>query len=74
MQTQFFEMYRAGMKNAADVMTATFENARRLQQQTAIFNKYDLSRTYWEWHSGGSMSAQNLDYTWKPWVDLLLVP
>ena len=33
MQTQFFEMYRAGMKNAADVMTATFENARRLQQQ-----------------------------------------
>ncbi|MGK3982586.1 cellulase family glycosylhydrolase [Sorangium sp. So ce136] len=45
-----------------------------LQQQTAIFNKYDLSRTYWEWHSGGSMSAQNLDYTWKPWVDLLLVP
>jgi phasin family protein len=33
MQTQFFEMYRAGLKNAADVMTATFENARRLQQQ-----------------------------------------
>ena len=33
MQTQFFEMYRAGLKNAADVMTATLENARRLQQQ-----------------------------------------
>jgi phasin family protein len=33
MQTQFFEMYRAGLKNAADVMTATLEGARRLQQQ-----------------------------------------
>ena len=33
MQTQFFDMYRAGMKNAADVMTATLESARRLQQQ-----------------------------------------
>jgi phasin family protein len=33
MQTQFFEMYRAGLKNAADVMTATLEGARRMQQQ-----------------------------------------
>ena len=33
MQTQFFEIYRAGLKSAADVMTATLENARRLQQQ-----------------------------------------
>jgi phasin family protein len=32
-QTPFFEVYRAGLKNAADVMTATLENARRLQQQ-----------------------------------------
>lgn len=33
MQSQFFEIYRAGLKSAADVMTATLENARRLQQQ-----------------------------------------
>jgi len=33
MQTQFFEIYRAGLKSAADVMTATLESARRLQQQ-----------------------------------------
>jgi hypothetical protein len=33
MQTQFFEIYRAGLKSAADMMTATLENARRLQQQ-----------------------------------------
>ena len=33
MQTQFFEVYRAGLKNAADMMTATLENARRIQQQ-----------------------------------------
>jgi hypothetical protein len=33
MQTQFFEIYRAGLKSAADAMTATLENARRLQQQ-----------------------------------------
>ena len=33
MQTQFFEIYRAGLKSAADMMTATLEGARRLQQQ-----------------------------------------
>jgi hypothetical protein len=33
MQTQFLEMYCAGLKNAADVMTATLESARRMQQQ-----------------------------------------
>ena len=33
MQTQFFEIYRAGLKSTADVMTATLESARRLQQQ-----------------------------------------
>ena len=33
MQTQFFEIYRAGLKSAADMMTATMESARRLQQQ-----------------------------------------
>jgi hypothetical protein len=33
MQTQFFEIYCAGLKSAADLMTATLENARRLQQQ-----------------------------------------
>jgi hypothetical protein len=33
MQTQFFEIYRAGLKSAADMMTATLENARRLQLQ-----------------------------------------
>lgn len=33
MQTQLFEIYRAGLKSAADVMTATLESARRLQQQ-----------------------------------------
>lgn len=33
MQTQFFEIYCAGLKSAADMMTATLENARRVQQQ-----------------------------------------
>lgn len=33
MQTQFFEIYRAGLKSAADMMTATLESARRMQQQ-----------------------------------------
>jgi hypothetical protein len=33
MQTQFFEIYCAGLKSAADVMTATLDSARRLQQQ-----------------------------------------
>ena len=33
MQTQFFEIYRAGLKSAADMMTVTLENARKLQQQ-----------------------------------------
>jgi hypothetical protein len=32
-QTQFFEIYRAGLKSAADMMTATLESTRRLQQQ-----------------------------------------
>jgi phasin family protein len=32
-QTQFFEIYCAGLKSAADVMTATLESARRIQQQ-----------------------------------------
>ena len=33
MQTPFFEFYCAGLKNAADMMTASLESARRLQQQ-----------------------------------------
>lgn len=33
MQTQMFEIYRAGLKNAADMMTASLESAQRLQQQ-----------------------------------------
>lgn len=33
MQTQFFEMYRAGLKGAADMMTASLQSAQRMQQQ-----------------------------------------
>jgi hypothetical protein len=33
MQTPFFDFYYAGLKNAADMMTASLESARRLQQQ-----------------------------------------
>ena len=33
MQTQFFEMYRNGLKSTADLMTASLEGAQRLQQQ-----------------------------------------
>jgi hypothetical protein len=33
MQTQFFEIYRAQLKSAADMMTVTLENTRRMQQQ-----------------------------------------
>src|SRR2546423_1073863 len=40
MQTQFFEIYRAGLKNAADMMTAALERARNLQQ-------YQLAALQW---------------------------
>lgn len=33
MQIQIFEIYRAGLKSAADMMTASLESAQRLQQQ-----------------------------------------
>ena len=33
MQTQFFDIYCSGLKSAADMMNASLENARRLQQQ-----------------------------------------
>lgn len=33
MQTQMFEIYRAGLKSAADMMTSSLESAQRLQQQ-----------------------------------------
>lgn len=33
MQTQIFDMYRVGMKTAADMMIASLENAQRMQQQ-----------------------------------------
>jgi phasin family protein len=33
MQTQWFEMYRAGLKTGADMMAASLESAQRLQQQ-----------------------------------------
>jgi hypothetical protein len=33
MQTQMFEIYRAGLKSAADMMAASLESAQRLQQQ-----------------------------------------
>jgi phasin family protein len=33
MQTQFFEIYCAGLKSVADMMTASLENVRRIQQQ-----------------------------------------
>jgi phasin family protein len=33
MQPQFFEIYRAGLKSAADMMTASMESAQRMQEQ-----------------------------------------
>jgi len=33
LQTQFFEIYRASLKSAADMMTASLEGAQKLQQQ-----------------------------------------
>ena len=33
MQTQFLDLYRAGLRNAADMMSATLQSTRRLQQQ-----------------------------------------
>ena len=33
MQTQFLDLYRAGLRNAAEMMSATVESTRRLQQQ-----------------------------------------
>jgi len=33
MTTQFLELYGAGLKNTADVMSAAFDGARELQQR-----------------------------------------
>ena len=33
MQTQFIDLYGAGLKNAADMMSATLQSAQQLQQQ-----------------------------------------
>lgn len=33
MQPQFFELYRAGLKSAADMMSASLQSAQRMQQQ-----------------------------------------
>jgi phasin family protein len=33
MQPQFFEIYRAGLKSAADMMSASMQSVQRLQQQ-----------------------------------------
>jgi hypothetical protein len=33
MTTQFLELYGAGLKNTADVMSAAFDSARELQQR-----------------------------------------
>ncbi len=33
MQPQFFELYRAGLKSAADMMSASLQGAQRMQQQ-----------------------------------------
>ena len=33
MTTQFLELYGAGLKNTADMMSAAFDGARQLQQQ-----------------------------------------
>ena len=33
MQTQFLDLYRAGLRNAADMMSVTLQSTRRLQQQ-----------------------------------------
>lgn len=33
MQNQFFEIYRAGLKGAADMMTASLQSAQRMQEQ-----------------------------------------
>jgi hypothetical protein len=33
MQNQFFELYRSGLKTAADMMTTSLQSAQKLQQQ-----------------------------------------
>jgi Cellulase (glycosyl hydrolase family 5) len=45
---------------------------RWINDQVALFDKYHLGRNWWEYHTSGPMSATNSDYTWKPWVNLLV--
>lgn len=42
-----------------------------LQQQTAIYDKYDLSRTYWAWQ-WDAMAVAKADYSLQPWAGILL--
>jgi hypothetical protein len=42
-----------------------------VQQQTAIYDKYDLSRTYWSWQ-WDRMQIANADYSLQPWAGILL--
>jgi len=45
---------------------------RWIDDQVALFRKYGLGRSWWEYHTTGAFSATNSDYTWKPWVERLL--
>lgn len=45
-----------------------------IQQTVSLFQKYGLGYAWWEYHTGGPLSATTSTYTWKPWVDLVVAP
>jgi phasin family protein len=63
MQAQFFEIYRAGLKSAADMLTASMESAQRMQQQqldvlrTALDDQAKSVREISEVRSVGELMA-----------------
>jgi hypothetical protein len=38
-----------------------------IRDKTAVFNKYGLGRSWWEYYTIGGLSATTSTFAWKPW-------
>jgi endoglycosylceramidase len=43
-----------------------------IADQVAIFRRHGLGYAWWEYHTTGAFSATAADFSWRPWVDLLV--
>jgi phasin family protein len=69
MQTQFMEIYCAGLKNTADLMQASLENAQRASRELA------QARTLDEWMAVQTrFTNQQLERMVDYWNRMLRVP